>query len=648
MNKVMGLVLSTSLIASFLSPTYSFAIEKESGPRKSVQLIYENEQGSSIKKATPVHIHSNVVGHIDGLPTDQDLYSLNLKEPQKISLGLQSLASEVVNNLRLEVYDQNMQLMQKSELLYQYAYFEKQQINLSLDPGHYYIKIYSDQTPSTVNQPYSLMIVDQYELPQESKDIQVKNLLPIKTSQKVTEKDVYNYISEHDNLLKLNGEWYQYWLEHFNADDSLFNDPMLKFQYHIPQVNTFEAWKETMGEREIIVAVIDQGIDTENPELKSNSLKVKDMVESDGFGSVKIDHGNHTSGILGAKTNNGVGVSGIAPNVTIMPINAWDSLGKVRTEQSTADAIKYAVDHGARIISMSFGSNGFAPEQEGDSAIVYDAIKYAYEHNVVLVASVSNFGADLPDYPARYKEVIGVGGINGDDVLWKDSNKGADIVAPGENVLSLGINGTYRNISGTSMAAPIVSGAAALILSKNPELSNDQVKDILFRSATDMGDKNLYGYGRLNIGEALKITPNPVRQEEKFKSIENKWYKDTAIDMYNLGVIDLERTKQLEEDITATEFKEMIIKEFGVVEVERILADSMLSNLDKAFIREDAYKVIYNLHQYLYGSQTDDNQDMLTFLLNHNLVNGRGNGDHALGERLKWSEALQLIKAIGN
>lgn len=275
MNKFMGFILSTSLIASFLSPTYSLATEKESGPRKSVQLIYENEQGNSIKKARPVQMYSNVVGHIDRLPTDQDFYSLNLKESQNISLGLQSLASDVVNNLRLEVYDQNMKLIQRSELFYQYAYFDKQQMNLSLNPGHYYIKIYSDQTPSTVNQPYNLMIVDQYQLPQESKDIKVKSLLPINTSQEVTEKDVYNYISEHDNFLKQNGEWYQYWLEHFNADDSLFNDPMLKFQYHIPQVNTFEAWKETMGEREIIVAVIDQGIDTENPEFKKKFFRCR-------------------------------------------------------------------------------------------------------------------------------------------------------------------------------------------------------------------------------------------------------------------------------------------------------------------------------------------------------------------------------------
>ena len=163
-----------------------------------------------------------------------------------------------------------------------------------------------------------------------------------------------------------------------------------------------------------------------------------------------------------------------------------------------------------------------------------------------------------------------------------------------------------------------------------------------------MGDKNLYGHGRLNIGEALKLTPNPVGQEEKFKSMDNKWYKDTAIDMYNLGIIDLERTKQLEEDITAREFQEMIIKEFGAVEVERILTDSMLSNLDKSFIREDAYKVIYNLHQYLYGSRADDKQDMLTFLVDHNLVNGRENGEYALGENLKWSEALQLIKSMAN
>lgn len=80
----MGLVLSTSLIASFLSPTYSLAVDKQSGPRKSVQIIYENEQGDSIKKAIPVHMYTNVVGHIDRLPTDQDIYSLSIKETQNI------------------------------------------------------------------------------------------------------------------------------------------------------------------------------------------------------------------------------------------------------------------------------------------------------------------------------------------------------------------------------------------------------------------------------------------------------------------------------------------------------------------------------------------------------------------------------------
>ncbi|WP_110930436.1 S8 family peptidase [Paenibacillus bouchesdurhonensis] len=485
------------------------------------------------------------------------------------------------------------------------------------------------------------MIVDQTELPQPSKDIQVKKLSPIQQSE-VTENDVYNYIAEHDKVLKQNGEWYQNWLQHFDADDSLYNDPMLKFQYHLSQVNAFVAWEETMGNREIIVAVIDQGIDTANPELKSNSLELKDVREVSEFGNVKIDHGNHTSGFIAAKANNGVGVSGIAPNITLMPINAWDSIGKDRTEQSTADAIRYAVDHGAKVISMSFGSNGFAPEQEGDSQIVYDAIKYAYEHNVVLVASVSNFAMDKPDYPARYQEVIAVGGINGNDELWKDSNKGADIVAPGENVLSLGIDGTYKTISGTSMAAPIVSGAAALILSKNPELSNDEVMNILLDSAEDLGDKEVYGNGRLNIGKALKMTPKPAKQEHKFKHLENKWYKDTVIDMYNQGVVDLERTKQLEENLTVTDFSDMIIKQFGVIDINKLLTGSMSLNLDQPMVRQDAFQLMYNMYQYLYG-QAGQDQSMITFLVNHNIVKGRGNGNYALGEELNCSEALQLI-----
>ncbi|WP_110930437.1 hypothetical protein [Paenibacillus bouchesdurhonensis] len=132
MNKITRLLLSLSLTASLVLPSSALAAENGSNPRKNSQFIFENEFGNSCKQATPVQMYSNVTGHIDRLPTDQDFYSLNLHESHKISFMLQSLANEVIPNLRLEIFDQDMLLIQKSELLYEYPFFEKQQINVSL------------------------------------------------------------------------------------------------------------------------------------------------------------------------------------------------------------------------------------------------------------------------------------------------------------------------------------------------------------------------------------------------------------------------------------------------------------------------------------------------------------------------------------
>jgi parallel beta-helix repeat protein len=291
------------------------------------------------------------------------------------------------------------------------------------------------------------------------------------------------------------------------------NDPYWPDQWGPKKIEADFAWNTTVGSSDVIVAIIDTGIDYTHPDLAANYAPLGlDWVNNDTDPLDDNGHGTHCAGIVAAATNNSIGIAGLA-QVHIMAEKALD-LDGFGYYSWIIDAIYHAADAGAKIISMSFGGSD-------DSASVHDAIKYAYDHGVLLVAAAGNEGNSFLNYPAAYDEVIAVSATDPADNLATFSSYGMwiELAAPGVDIYSTlptynvtltqdPFNKTlnYDYLSGTSMACPHVAGVAALAWSAFPDYTNYKIRQILRRTADDLGDvgfDEFYGYGRINAEKAV-------------------------------------------------------------------------------------------------------------------------------------------------
>jgi subtilisin family serine protease len=298
------------------------------------------------------------------------------------------------------------------------------------------------------------------------------------------------------------------------------SDPLFKYQWalHNPgqtggtedaDIDALEAWGVITGTTDVMIAVIDTGVDYTHEELDDGRVRTdidKDYVNGDADAMDDHGHGTHVAGTIGAETGNGVGVAGVMWQVQILPLKVLNSQGS-GTAEHVADAIRYAADQGADAINMSLGSSSC-------SKTMAEAVNYAYfDKGVIVVAAAGNSGGSM-GYPARFDPVIAVGAVDHNDNRAQFSSHGPnlDIVAPGVTILSTVPNFGYDAISGTSMASPHVAGVAGLLLAQRPELSTGQVSEILRQSADDLGKSGFdiyYGYGRVNAYEALQtVTPD--------------------------------------------------------------------------------------------------------------------------------------------
>ncbi len=326
--------------------------------------------------------------------------------------------------------------------------------------------------------------------------------------------------------------------------DSIPNDSLVSQQWALQKIRAFDAWNITEGSDSIIIGIIDTGIDYLHPDLKNkiyinpgetgkdkngndkrsngidddNNGYIDDYMgwnfvdtrntaldtstNNSGWNNNPMDengHGTFIAGIIGAETNNLIGIAGAAPKVKLLNVRAFDANGYGQ-EDDVASAILYAVMMGAKVINMSFGDTQF-------SYVLRDVIRYAYNKGVVLVASSGNSGDDQPHYPSGYTEVISVGNSTEDDNVASSSSFGSrlDLVAPGTDILTTDKDGGYSEVSGTSASAPFVSAAAGLLLSLG-NFSNDEIKQILKTTADDIdapGWDIHSGAGRLNLFNAL-------------------------------------------------------------------------------------------------------------------------------------------------
>lgn len=302
-------------------------------------------------------------------------------------------------------------------------------------------------------------------------------------------------------------------------------DPKASQQYYMQMLNIPKA-QSMAGKNKVRVAVIDQGIDMNHPELKDKLLPSYNAVNPMSAGKPDF-HGTHVAGILGSSKGNGIGGYGVNPNVEILPIDVFDR-GYGAPDYAIAQGILYAIEKDAKVINLSLG--GPFPSQ-----IVDDAVKKAIDKGIVIVAAAGNSGDDAPNYPAAYEGVISVGNIDEKKKLAVDSSFGAsvDVVAPGENIYNAIYEyekkSSFRHMSGTSMASPVVAGVASLLLSKNPSLTPAEIEYILKHTSDDLGAKGFdvkFGYGLINPVKALsydqKRIPSYIKNGkfEREKAIE--------------------------------------------------------------------------------------------------------------------------------
>ena len=269
-------------------------------------------------------------------------------------------------------------------------------------------------------------------------------------------------------------------------------------------IRALEAWEISTGADPVIVATLDSGTyphaDFSNRILPGRNMATGSSDTSDVCGG----HGTRVAGIIAAAGDNGLGVAGINWTARILPITVSDPCSVAQS--TTAEAVLWAVDNGAQVINMSL-------QFSSGTELLHDAIKYAADQDVVLVAAAGNSSGFIA-YPGRWPETITVGAITNTDQRWSNSGVGEqiDLVAPGADVTSTAMFNTYSSASGTSFAAPHVAGAAALIRSLNPELTRDQIREILLSSARDLslvGFDTGTGWGCLDLHAALLLTTPP-------------------------------------------------------------------------------------------------------------------------------------------
>jgi subtilisin family serine protease len=289
--------------------------------------------------------------------------------------------------------------------------------------------------------------------------------------------------------------------------------------YSTYQANVFsamsipDAWDYSTGDDSIIVAVVDSGVDFSHPDLAGKLLSTGyDFVNDDNDPSDDYGHGTVVAGIIAANANNGAGIAG-ASNGKILPIKVLNAQGK-GFASDIAEGIKYAADNGADIINLSCGTAFY-------SKAVEDAVNYAYDAGIVVIASTGNTGSAI-EYPAACKNAIAVGAVTASKEYASYSCYGSaiDLVAVGSGVASTTNKqgrSTYVTATGTSFSAPFVSALAVLSLSIDKSLTPDEVKAAMEKGATDLGESGwdeYTGYGCINFSSTLTAILENVQNND--------------------------------------------------------------------------------------------------------------------------------------
>jgi subtilisin family serine protease len=331
------------------------------------------------------------------------------------------------------------------------------------------------------------------------------------------------------------------------------DDPLAPHQWYLDAIHAFDGWPAPPQLAPVRVAIVDSGVDGKHPELAGRIVLARSFVGGSAL-TDSIGHGTFVAGQIAALTGNGAGISGIAPNAELVVAKVAEADGGV-SAGAEANAIRWAVDHGARVVNLSLG----APRdprnhaRDGFSQAEANAVAYAVRRGAVVVAAVGNgdtLGAGGPyaDWPAALPHVLGVAALARGGPVAAFSNRDAlyaDVAAPGADIFStLPLDSAtdgcadpgysdcgdpfYLHASGTSFAAPQAAAAAAVLLGLRPELAPEQVVSILERSAADLpsvprclrcaaGRDAASGWGRIDLAAAVAALAAPLPPRDGYE-----------------------------------------------------------------------------------------------------------------------------------
>ena len=363
--------------------------------------------------------------------------------------------------------------------------------------------------------------------------------------------------AESEDYLQFRGD--QIWdIEEVTSKEGILrtletpNDPYFPNQWGMKTIGMPEAWDQGLTGKGVTIGVIDTGILSSHPDLQgTNVVSGHNYLDNNRNTEDTEGHGTFVTGIIGAKRNNNIDIAGEAPEATIVAMKCFD--GNKSVVSDAVKAIYACVDeYHCGVINMSFG----ADEQVNE---LHEAIQYAAGKGTIVIASAGNEGTRTLYYPAAYDEVIGVGAVDSNKRVsyFSQKNNSVFVVAPGDAVVSLGAdNKSAKTGSGTSFAAPFVSGLAVLLKQLYPNMTTSDFKNILIASSEDLGSSGYdtsYGYGLINAPKAIqqaRIYFGDAREE----GCPSAGYSDVPGNAWYHSYVDYALSKQYMTGVSAGRF----------------------------------------------------------------------------------------------
>jgi len=277
------------------------------------------------------------------------------------------------------------------------------------------------------------------------------------------------------------------------------NDDYSGRQWAIPKIMAPQAWEVTSGANSVVIAVLDTGIDKQQEDLVGKVIAEVNFTDSPTTDDI-YGHGTHIAGIIAAWAENGAGVAGLAHDCRLMNVKVADDQGRFDSSVA-AKGVNWAVEHGANVINMSLVSTEPSPELE-------EAINYAWNQGVIVVAAAGNLVGTEVVYPAYYSNCIAVAATDSNDCVasWSSQGGWVDVAAPGVDIYSTLPDNKYGNKSGTSMAAAHVSGLAGLLFAVESDKNHNGFVNDEVRAAIENGCDGLSTgavKGRINAFQAV-------------------------------------------------------------------------------------------------------------------------------------------------